>query len=75
MEPKIVAVAVEPALSFLAGPVLRRFGFSMLGWVVMVSSIGFSLTGMAALLADQGTSPGFARPGQRGRLGVRSHGR
>jgi hypothetical protein len=44
LEPKIIAVAVEPALGFLAGAVLRRFGFSMLGWVIIVSSVCFSLT-------------------------------
>ncbi len=41
---KVIAVGVEPALGFLAGAVLRRFGFSMLGWVVIVSSICFALT-------------------------------
>lgn len=32
--PKVIAVAVEPGLVFLAGAVLRRLGFSMLGWVI-----------------------------------------
>ena len=42
--PKVIAVAVEPALAFLFGAVLRRLGFSMLGWVVIASAICFSLS-------------------------------
>jgi hypothetical protein len=41
---KVIAIAVEPALAFLAGAVLRRLGFSMLGWVVIASAISFSVS-------------------------------
>ncbi len=42
--PKVIAVAVEPGLAFLAGALLRRLGFSMLGWVVIVSALSFSIS-------------------------------
>jgi hypothetical protein len=42
--PKVIAVAVEPALTFLAGALLRRVGFSMLGWVIIGASLCFSLS-------------------------------
>jgi hypothetical protein len=41
--PKIIAVAVEPGLAFLAGAVMRRLGFSMLGWVFIASALCFAL--------------------------------
>lgn len=42
--PKVIAVAIEPALAFLAGAVARRLGFSMLGWVIIASSLCFALS-------------------------------
>ncbi len=42
--PKVIAVAVEPGLAFLAGAVLRRLGFSMLGWVVLGSAVCFAIS-------------------------------
>jgi hypothetical protein len=44
VSPKVTAVVVEPALAFLAGAVLHRLGISLLGWVLMVSSLCFGLT-------------------------------
>ena len=41
---KVIAYAVEPGLAFLAGALLRRMGFSMLGWVVIASSVCFALS-------------------------------
>jgi hypothetical protein len=41
--PKVIAVAVEPALAFLLGALLRRLGFSMLGWVVIASALCFAV--------------------------------
>jgi hypothetical protein len=40
--PKVIAVAVEPALAFLCGALMRRFGFSMLGWALMGAALCFA---------------------------------
>jgi hypothetical protein len=42
--PKVIACAVEPALAFLGGAVLRRLGFPPLGWVIMASSACFCIS-------------------------------
>lgn len=44
LKPKIIAIAVEPGLAFLCGAVLRRLGFSMLGWVIIASSLCFAFS-------------------------------
>ena len=44
LTPKVIAVAVEPALGFLAGALMRRLGFSMLGWMIIVASVCFCLS-------------------------------
>jgi hypothetical protein len=44
LKPRIIAVAVEPGIAFLAGAVLRRLGFSMLGWVVIASSLFLAIS-------------------------------
>ena len=41
---KVIAFAVEPGLAFLAGAVLRRVGFSLLGWIVIVSALCFGVS-------------------------------
>jgi hypothetical protein len=42
--PKVIAVAIEPALGILTGAVCRRLGFSLLGWVIIASSVAFCLS-------------------------------
>ncbi len=44
LSPKVIAVAVEPALAFLSGAMCRRLGFSMLGWVIIASAVCFSIS-------------------------------
>jgi hypothetical protein len=41
---KAICEGVEPGLAFLAGAVLRRLGFSMLGWIFICSSVCWALT-------------------------------
>jgi hypothetical protein len=44
LSPKVIAIAVEPGLAFLAGAILRRLGFSMLGWVIIGSAFCFAFS-------------------------------
>lgn len=44
LRPKIIAIAVEPGLTFLTGAVMRRLGFGALGWVIILSSVCFAVS-------------------------------
>jgi hypothetical protein len=44
LRPKVIACAVEPAMAFLGGAVVRRFGFSLLGWIIIAASACFCIS-------------------------------